>query len=103
MEKYLPCVVQSVLFLWDTHLYLTLDDGLGLTECFPIGDILNPVGLEEFDQTPTVVSTGSWRLVTNRARHLDILLWGAFNLGWGSRIRFGSPAADCSVYYTHCS
>ena len=69
------------LLLCDTRLDLSLYNGLGFGHLFPIGNRLDAVGLEQFDQTPTVVSTGIWRLVTNWARHLDILLWGTFNLG----------------------
>jgi hypothetical protein len=52
---------------------LLLYDSLGLTSFFPIGERFDAVGLEEFDQTPTMVGTTNWRLVTNWTRHLDIL------------------------------
>jgi hypothetical protein len=71
--------VLSDLFLWDTHCLLSFDDGLGLTEFFPLVHRLDPVGLEEFHQTPPMIGTGCWRLVTNWARHLDIYLEGTFN------------------------
>ena len=92
LKKHLPCYT-SVRFslLGNTHLDLALDYSLGLAHLLPIHYTLDPVGLEQFDQTPSMVcirSTGTWRLVTNRARHLDILLWGACNFRWHSLIRF---------------
>lgn len=74
-NTYLVCVCPFLL-LGNTHLYLSFYDCLGFTEFFPFTHGLYPVGLEEFHQTPTMVSVGTWRLITNWARHLVILLWG---------------------------
>jgi len=66
------------LLLCDTRLDLLLDDGLGLAHFFPFGNRLDAVGLEEVYETPTVVGTGGWRLITHWARHLNCR--GAFIL-----------------------
>ena len=76
-KKELFCFCSSVYsLLWNTHSDPTFYNGLGFTHGLPIGDGLDTVGLEEFDEAPTVVGTRYRRLVANWARHLIILLWG---------------------------
>jgi len=66
----LPCCLVLRLVLGDTRLDLLLYDGLGFGHLFPVFHRLNQVGLEQFDETPPVINTGGWRLVTYWARHL---------------------------------
>lgn len=73
MKKYLPVLCVSVLFLRNTHGLLSLDDGLGFTESLPVFQRLDSVGLEEFHQTPTMVSFGGRRLMTYWAWHFGCL------------------------------